>query len=191
MVSMRDGSLTRKKLERCALSLFVKKGVSATTIKDIANKAQVAEGTLYRHYESKEELAQHLFTSAYEEVALKLKQLAYEQPTITKQIDVMVHYFCNKYDEDPVLFNYLLLVQHTQLKISHEKDINAHEYLVALFNEAIKKKEIPKKDANFCASVVLGIVLQAALSRVYGRITRTMMDDAPELVLAIKGAIGY
>lgn len=188
---MRDGSLTRKKLERCALTLFVEKGVSATTIKDIAFKAQVAEGTLYRHYESKDELAQHLFTSAYIEVATHLKQLASEQPTLSQKIQKMVHYFCAKYDEDPILFNYLLLVQHNQLKVVHQKDVNAHEFMVMIFSDAIKKKEIAKKDPHFYASVLLGIVLQAALSRVYRRITRTMVDDADDLVMAIKGALGY
>lgn len=188
---MRDGSNTRKKLERCALTLFVEKGVSATTIKDIAHKAGVAEGTLYRHYESKDELAQHLFTSAYETFTQEIKKLAFVKPTIAQKIEAMVKFFCEKYDEDPILFNYLLLVQHTQVKTSHEKDINAHENMVALFNDAIKKKEVKKKDPHVYASIVLGIVLQCALSRVYGRIKRSMLEDAEDLVEAIKGAIGY
>ncbi len=188
---MRDGSLTRKKLERCALTLFVKKGVSATTIKDIAHKAQVAEGTLYRHYESKDELAQHLFTSAYEEVASTLKHLSQEQPTLPLKIQAMVRFFCEKYDEDPILFNYLLIVQHNQLKVVHEKEINAHEFMVAIFNDAFRKKELAKRDPHFCASIVLGIVLQAAISRVYGRITRTMIADTDDLVQAIRGALSF
>jgi AcrR family transcriptional regulator len=188
---MRDGTNTRKKLERCALGLFVKKGVSATTIKDIANKAGVAEGTLYRHYESKDELAQSLFTNAYEEVATSLKQLADKEPNLEKKIYVMVKFFCEKYDEDPILFNYLLIAQHNQLKISHEKEINAHEFIVMLFNEAFRKKELPKRDPHFCASITLGIVLQAAISRVYGRISRSMVEDIDDLVDAIKGALHY
>jgi AcrR family transcriptional regulator len=188
---MRDGSSTRKKLERCALSLFVKKGVTATTIKDIANKAGVAEGTLYRHYESKDELAQHLFSSAYAEAVKALKQLAEKEPTLDQKLKVMVHFICGQYDEDPILFNYLLLVQHNQLKIIHDKENNVHELIVHMFNDAFRKKELPKRDPDFCASLVLGIVLQAAISRVYGRITRTMMADADDLVSAIKGALHY
>ncbi len=188
---MRDGSLTRKKLERCALALFVEKGVSATTIKDIAYAAEVAEGTLYRHYESKDELAQHLFTSAYETFTQEIKKLALAKPTLGQKIDAMVRFFCEKYDEDPILFNYLLLVQHTQIKVSHGKDINAHENMVTIFNDAIKKKEIAKKDPNLYTDIVLGIVLQAALSRVYGRVSRSMIQDADDLIEAIAGALGY
>lgn len=185
---MRDGTNTRKRLERCALTLFVKKGITATTIKDIANKAGIAEGTLYRHYQSKEELAQSLFTTAYEAVALEVKKLAEQQPTINQKIRAMVHFFCQKYDEDPILFNYLLLAQHTQLKAT-ARDVDAHELLVALFSEAIHKKEITRRDPQFCAAILLGIVLQAALSRVYDRISRTMVADADDLVDAILGAL--
>lgn len=188
---MRDGTNTRKKLERCALALFVKKGVSATTIKDIAHKAGVAEGTLYRHYESKEELAQSLFTNAYIEVAATMKQLADKEPNIEKKLDVMVRFFSEKYDEDPILFNYLLIAQHNQLKLVLEKEVSAHEFIVALFNEAFRKKELPKRDPHFCASIVMGIVLQAAISRVYGRISRTMVEDVNDLNAAIKGALHF
>lgn len=186
---MRDGAPTRKKLERCALNLFVKKGISATTIKDIATEADIAEGTLYRHYKSKEDLAQSLFFNAYEEIAVALKSMGEKFPSLEQKMKAMTIFFCAKYDEDPVLFNYLLLAQHHQLKHLNEKNITAHEMLVPIFNEAIRKKDLAKKDPHFYATVVLGIVLQAAISRVYGRITRPMSEDANDLVDAIMGAL--
>src|SRR5476651_2502938 len=47
---------------RAALRLFVKQGIDGTTIKDIAREAGVAEGSLYRHFKSKDDLAWHLFS---------------------------------------------------------------------------------------------------------------------------------
>lgn len=186
---MRDGVNTRQRLERCALKLFVEKGVTGTTIKDIAHLAKVAEGTLYRHYASKEDLAYHLFASAYHEVSSYLKELSQIFSTLDQKISGMVCYFCEKYDEDSILFTYLLLSQHNRYNIIHENEISAHELLVSVFQDAIDKKEVIQREPQFYAAIVLGIVLQAAMSRVYGRITRTMTQDSEDLVNAIYGAI--
>jgi AcrR family transcriptional regulator len=52
----RDGAATRQKLIRAALELFTTVGFRATTTPEIAAKAEVAEGTIYRHFSGKEEL---------------------------------------------------------------------------------------------------------------------------------------
>lgn len=185
---MRDGAATRKRLERCALVLFVQKGITATTIKDIAEKANIAEGTLYRHYKSKDDLAYHLFIKSYEETAKQVKALSEKFTKLADKMKAMTHFFCERYDEDPILFNYLLLAQHHQLK-NISPETSAHALLVPVFSQAIAKNEIPKRDPHFYAAVALGIVMQAAISRVYGRITRPMLDDADDLVRALLGAL--
>jgi AcrR family transcriptional regulator len=54
--SKRDGAATRQKLLRAALELFTTVGFRATTTPEIAARAGVAEGTIYRHFSGKEEL---------------------------------------------------------------------------------------------------------------------------------------
>jgi AcrR family transcriptional regulator len=54
--SKRDGAATRQKLLRAALELFTTVGFRATTTPEIAARAEVAEGTIYRHFSGKEEL---------------------------------------------------------------------------------------------------------------------------------------
>lgn len=186
---MRDGSATRKKIERCALTLFVKKGVSATTIKDIAHQAQIAEGAMYRHFKSKDELAQYLFSHYYQETLKELKGQFDTLTTLKDKIKGMIVFFCKKYDEDPILFNYLLLVMHTQIKVVGDTELNAFTFLMSIFNEAIKKKEIAAQSEQICADILLGIVLQAAVSRVYGRVQRPMLEDAEVLYKAVMAAI--
>jgi len=47
---------TRQRLLKAALSMFATKGVDATTIEDITERADLGKGTFYRHFTSKEAL---------------------------------------------------------------------------------------------------------------------------------------
>ncbi len=57
----RDGEGTRQKLLRAALELFTGEGFLASTTPIIAERAGVAEGTIYRHFTSKEHLLNEVF----------------------------------------------------------------------------------------------------------------------------------
>lgn len=186
---MRDGSATRKKLNRCALDLFVAKGVTATTIKDIAHKAEIAEGTLYRHYASKEELATSLFVTAYEKITAELKEIVQQSQQITDQITGIINLLCQHFDNDPVLFRYLLLSQHHQIKYLSNQPENAHSFFAHIIKQAMENKQMPEGDVDHYAATFLGILLQAAVSRVYKRINRSMEEDAYLLIETVFRAL--
>jgi AcrR family transcriptional regulator len=56
--------LTRQRLIRAALELFTTRGYHDTTTAQIAKKAGVAEGTIYRHFPSKQQLLNELYRAA-------------------------------------------------------------------------------------------------------------------------------
>lgn len=60
----RDAVATRRKLVRAALDLFTSQGYHGTTTPAIAARAGVAEGTIYRHFASKEALLNEVFREA-------------------------------------------------------------------------------------------------------------------------------
>ncbi|MDH4043897.1 MAG: TetR/AcrR family transcriptional regulator [Gemmatimonadota bacterium] len=57
----RSSSQTRDRLARAALDLFTTRGYHETTTPLIAARAGVAEGTIYRHFPSKEDLLNEVF----------------------------------------------------------------------------------------------------------------------------------
>src|SRR5713226_8934393 len=61
---MPTADLTRQRLVRAALELFSTRGYEATTTAEIARKAGVAEGTIYRHFQSKQHLLNELYRGA-------------------------------------------------------------------------------------------------------------------------------
>lgn len=56
--------LTRQRLIRAALELFTTKGYHETTTAQIAKKAGIAEGTIYKHFASKQHLVNELYRAA-------------------------------------------------------------------------------------------------------------------------------
>jgi AcrR family transcriptional regulator len=56
--------LTHQRLVRAALELFSSRGYHDTTTAQIAKKAGVAEGTIYRHFPSKQQLLNELYRGA-------------------------------------------------------------------------------------------------------------------------------
>ena len=61
---MTQADLTRERLVRAALELFTTTGYHVTTTPQIAKKAGVAEGTIYRHFRSKQHLLNELYRGA-------------------------------------------------------------------------------------------------------------------------------
>lgn len=60
----RPTDLTHQRLIRAALELFSTRGYHDTTTAQIAKKAGVAEGTIYRHFPSKQQLLNELYRAA-------------------------------------------------------------------------------------------------------------------------------
>src|SRR5262245_32666120 len=103
---------TRDRIEHAAIGLFVEKGVAETTIKDIAKAVGLSEGALYRHFESKEALVWKAFERHYVAFAATLEALTTREETTRGKLAAMIRGFCDAHDEDPVLFRFLLFVQH-------------------------------------------------------------------------------
>jgi len=60
----RDADHTRQRLLRAGLELFTSTGFRATTTPMLAERAGIAEGTIYRHFASKEQLLNEVYRTA-------------------------------------------------------------------------------------------------------------------------------
>jgi AcrR family transcriptional regulator len=181
---MRPKDQTKARIARTALNLFVEKGFDGTTIRDIASAAQIAEGTLYRHYAGKDALAWELFSQNFTAFALELQRLQSGQATLRAKLEAMVRQFCTFFDRDPVLFSYLLLAQHGQLQKVTPDMPNPVEVLRQVLAGGMDRGEIPAGDPELAAALVLGIVLQVAIFKIYQRLTQNLTSLAEVLVAA-------
>jgi AcrR family transcriptional regulator len=180
----RNGNKTKESIERAALELFVAKGITETTIRDIATAAEIAEGTLYRHFDSKEQLAWELFSTHYLAFALELDRLQQDYDSLKDKLSAMIRQFCAFFDRDPVLFGYLLLAQHAQLKKVTPEMVTAVTVLQKVIAQGMVRRELPEMDVELAAAMVLGVVLEVAVFRAYGRITQDLTPLSDTLVAA-------
>jgi AcrR family transcriptional regulator len=85
--------LTRQRLIRAALELFTTKGYHDTTTAQIAKKAGIAEGTIYRHFASKQQLVNELYRAAQRWASKVVQETARdpEAATARAQLTAVAH----------------------------------------------------------------------------------------------------
>jgi AcrR family transcriptional regulator len=181
---MRDGKATKARISQAALELFVAKGVAEATVRDIAAAANVAEGTLYRHFTGKDELAWELFASNFAAFAGELDRRQSEQHSFAEKLAAMVEDFCTLFDQEPVLFSYLLLAQHDFLNRVPPDMPNPVDVVHQVIWRAMAEGELPRGDAALAAAMVMGIVLQSAVFKIYGRLTTNLTSLSDTLTSA-------
>jgi len=180
---MRDGTATRERIEQTAMALFVAQGVSETSIRDIAHGADIAEGALYRHFRGKDELIRELFERHYAAFATRLAALAANERASRDKLRAMVVECCRVFDADPVLFRFLLLVQHHSLRRIEGPDTPV-EVVRQVIAEGMAQREIPAGDADLATALVMGLILQPATFKTYGRLPGPLTPLAEHLVTA-------
>lgn len=160
---------TKQRIERAALTLFVARGVAETTTREIALAASIAEGTIYRYFPSKEQLAVDMFLRHHRALAEALDEAQAKATTLREKIDAIVRCYCDWADRDWTLFAYHLLNQHSFLIQVPDGTPNPVDVVREVIVRAMKSGEIPQRNADLAAASAIGTVMQPATYKVYGR----------------------
>jgi AcrR family transcriptional regulator len=96
-------------LQRAALEMFSSLGLSAVSVRDIARKTGMAEGTLYRHFPSKEALAISLYEERLKAFNHTLKDLQNTSPDIESFVSSLVVLLVEAYQQDAASFFYVMM----------------------------------------------------------------------------------
>jgi AcrR family transcriptional regulator len=101
-------SQERKMLD-AALHCFAELGYEATRIKQIAERAGVSEGALYRHYPSKEAVAHALFDEHMGIYAARLRSVAELDQPVEQRLRGLIRASFESYRANPDGMNFILL----------------------------------------------------------------------------------
>lgn len=169
---------TKARVERAALTLFVARGVAETTTREIAMAASIAEGTIYRYFPSKEQLALDLFLGHHRVLAEALAEAERSATGLRAKIDAIVRCYCEGADRDWSLFAYHLLTQHLFLAMVPDGTPNPVDVVREVISAAMMAGEIPTRDPDLAAASAIGAVMQPATYKVYGRFEGPLTDHA-------------
>ncbi len=118
-------SIDQSKLERIKLAtmeLLVEKGYGGASISEIAKRADVAEGYLYRYYSSKYELVNDLLYSNINEILVQFEELLSTSSSIKTVIEKLVTRFFDMAINNPLIIKFLyVLMSDYSFSISTEQ----------------------------------------------------------------------
>jgi AcrR family transcriptional regulator len=73
--TVREPQDRRERILASAAALFARKGVAATTVREIANEVGILSGSLYHHFESKEAMVDEIISSYLEDLRSRYKEV--------------------------------------------------------------------------------------------------------------------
>jgi AcrR family transcriptional regulator len=174
---------TRDRIKRAAMQLFVAHGIDAVSMRDIADAVGIKAPSLYAHFKSREALVGEMFLTGYAEYGQRLAGAAATPGPFPVKLDAMVRLICRLHAADEVLFNFLLLTQHGNLRdVPIAAEQNPVEIMCRAVVAGMEVGDIPARDPALIAAGVMGVIIQAATFRLYGRLKRNLAGMQDEIV---------
>ncbi len=158
---------TRTRILEAAQRLFASKGFDGTTTRDLAQAANVAEGTLFRHFPNKKAILVEVATSGWVEILTDLLTELSEMGSYKAVAQVMRRRMWNFQKNADLMRVCFMEVQfHPDLRDRIQSDVITKMTDVgeAFFQTAMDKGIYRQGDAKLVAKVFLGMFAIAGFS---------------------------
>ena len=97
----------KREILRAAMKLFSERGLTATSIRDIADESGYTNPALYKHFSGKEELALHLFETCHRRVWTTCNAALESGKTVDQKLDAYVTAWLGLVDDHPDVLAFL------------------------------------------------------------------------------------
>ena len=156
-------SNTKNKINKVALDLFIKKGIKGTTTREIAEKAKIAEGTIYRHFKSKNNIAFELFNNYMNDFMEKISVESNSLVNPRLKLESIIDAFFDFAKKEPKACFYIVIGHYTELGNLSKKKQDLKNIFAGVISEGIKKKEFRTIDESLGAALIIGMINRAIL----------------------------
>lgn len=147
----REGQARLSAILGAAESVFARKGYHETRMDDIADEAELAKGTLYYYFKSKDEIYGHLLEHEAEQVYADLKSRIPEGASFARILEVVMDFSVEYFEANtaflrlvlPCMCDLVRLGDTAQITRSrHNYDRHA-ELIRDVLQKAIQKEKLP------------------------------------------------
>ena len=170
---IRDRERRRQQIIAASKRVFVSKGVSKATIKDIAQEAELSPGTLYIYFKNKDELYSALSIRMLKHLNVRLQRVKErEEMSHAQRITAVKEALCEAYKIDPPVFVTLSHLQASETLDNISPDLlgqimglsrQSLDTLAGIFEEGMETGSLidrdPQKVALILWSLFSGLVL--------------------------------
>jgi len=159
---------TKSRILRAALSLFAKKGYDGTTTKDLANAANVAEGTIFRHFPNKKAILIEVATLGWIEILTDLLTELSEMGSYKAVAQVMRRRMLRMQENSDLMRVCFIEAQfHPELKERIQLEVidKMTDVAEAFFETAMERGIYRKMNPKIVAQVFLGMFAIAGFSK--------------------------
>jgi len=187
------GEQTRRHILECALELFREKGFDATTMQDVANRAEMAKGATYYYFASKEAIIQEYYESVQGEQERICAQVFAGNGNLKARLRTAMHTKFDLAQEDRkllgVVFRYTGEPDHP-LSCLGRGTAEIRKRATDVFREAIAGEKLPKDLETLLPVALWALQMGLLVMFLYDgseeqRRTRRLADGALDLTLKL------
>ena len=148
------------------ISVFLEKGISNTTVRDIIRKTSLASGTFYNYFKSKEEV----LIAALDDVAILIGQELRDQRAKARNLEEFVSFQVRPFFEFAQDHSDIFMILNSNLNDVQSFNIETPmmslelEYLKEDVIKAIKKGILPDVDVDYFCAIMRHVTEGVALS---------------------------
>jgi AcrR family transcriptional regulator len=184
---------TRERIVAAALDQVAQGGYASAAVQAVARRADVATGTVYRHFPSKDDLFAEVFGRASDRELAVLREIAADagRPAL-QRLAAGVEALCRRALAGPVLA-YAQIAEPVDARVDEERLRLRRGYrdvFAALLREAVAAGEVAPLDVDVAASGITGGVGEALVGPLAARDGRRHEALVASLVNFAVNAVG-
>jgi AcrR family transcriptional regulator len=173
IVRLPSKTTTKERILEAALEVFSQKGFHTATTDEIAERAGVGKGTLYRHFETKEKLFAELVRLRLDELEKKAGSIIQGHDDVLTMISKYIKIYFEFFDRNQHLYR---LVVQEQLDLGeHSPDLYFRKDIRALPN--LKRKVYEGSQQGILKDIDFQTVFYGTMGFVHGVIQKWLARD--------------